>query len=142
MAGQTPLVIDSSGVNHSVPDHFQDVVVNITGVGAVLADADDFVIYYAERDTVVDAVFMISSVGDANDTFGLKRITSGQDPDSAGTAFTNLQVAAAAYTPYTLTITETENYIPAGSMVALNTEIDTASVGNLTIQMRLRTRVS
>ena len=142
MAGQTPLVIDSSGVNHSVPDHFQDVVVNITGVGAVLADADDFVIYYAERDTVVDAVFMISSVGDPNDTFGLKRITSGQDPDSAGTAFTNLQVAAAAYTPYTLTITETENYIPAGSMVALNTEIDTASVGNLTIQMRLRTRVN
>ena len=135
MAGENVLAVSE------YPDHFQDIVVNITGVGAALADADNFVIFYAERDTVVDAVFIVSSVGDPDDTFGLKSITTAQDPDSAGTAFTNLQIAAAAYTPYTLTITETANLIPAGSMIALNTEISTATVGNLTIQLRIRTRV-
>ena len=248
MAGENTLPVTE------IPDHFQDVVCNITGVGAALADADDFCIFYAERDTVVDAVTFISSAADANDTFQLKLIASGGDPDTtlglasgsitvtdiseltAGTKLTlvdatgtvhtltegSQDIAAkvyaaatgvnetadslravidniseftatrdgatvtitqvtpgtsgnttisldtdtqdgmtkvdftggldklitdavicnAAYTPKIATVDTKANIIPAGSMIGLNTEINSAGVGNLTIQMRLRSRLS
>ena len=248
MAGEQTLPITE------IPDHFQDVVCNITGVGAALADADDFCIFYAERDTVVDAVSFISSAADANDTFQLKLIASGGDPDTtlglasgsitvtdiaeltAGTKFfltdasgtlhtftegsqsvgsktyaaatgvnetadslrvvidgqaefsatrdgatvtitqatagtsgnttivldsdtddgmtkvdftggldkliTDAVICNAAYTPKIATVDTKANIIPAGSMIGLNTEINSAGVGNLTIQMRLRSRLS
>tara|TARA_R110002051_G_scaffold321720_2_gene410185 strand:+ start:44 stop:472 length:429 start_codon:yes stop_codon:yes gene_type:complete len=141
MAGRAPLVIDSSGINHSVPDHFQDIVIQLNPQSGALADVDDSVLYYAERDTVVDAAFITASAADGDQTLQLKRLDADTtDPDSAGTAFSNAQVVAAAYTPYTLTITETENFIPAGSMVAVNVETD-GTAGQVTIQLRIRTRV-
>ena len=140
MAGSTPLLIDSNGTNHSVPDHFQDIVV-ILNTAATPVDADDTVIFYAERDTVVDkVVFWSGTGGDADQTFQLKRITSGQDPDSAGTAFTTALSIAAANTPYSATITTTENLIPAGSLIAVNIE-GTGSAMDVGIQIRIRTRV-
>jgi len=140
MAGVTPLHIESDGTNHSVPNHFQDIVVQLTTAASAAADVDDSVIFYAERDTVVDSAFIVASAGDADQTVQLKRITSAQDPDSAGTAFTNAQVVAAAYTPYTFTLTTTENIIPAGSMVAVNIE-NAGTAGEITVQMRIRTQL-
>jgi hypothetical protein len=142
MAGYTPLLIESDGRNHSVPDHFQDIVVQLSTKADIPADVDDSVLFYAERDTVVDAAFIVTTKEDADQTFQLKRIASAQDPDSAGTAFSNAQVLAAAYTPYTLTITETENLIPAGSMVAINIEGTGTADMEVTVQMRIRTRVT
>tara|TARA_R110002020_G_scaffold114056_2_gene262371 strand:- start:1423 stop:1854 length:432 start_codon:yes stop_codon:yes gene_type:complete len=142
MAGYTPLLIESDGRNHSVPDHFQDIVVQLSTKADIPADVDDSVLFYAERDTVVDAAFIVTTKEDADQTFQLKRIAATQDPDSAGTAFSNAQVLAAAYTPYTLTITETENLIPAGSMVAINIEGTGTADMEVTVQMRIRTRVT
>ena len=74
MAGQTPLLIESDGTNHSVPDHFQDVVV-ILNTAATPVDGDDTIIFYAERETVVDKVVFWSGTGsDADQTFQLKRM--------------------------------------------------------------------
>ena len=141
MAGQTPLLIESDGTNHSVPDHFQDVVV-ILNTAATPVDGDDTIIFYAERETVVDKVVFWSGTGsDADQTFQLKRITSGQDPDGAGTAFTTALSITAANTPYSATITTTENIIPAGSMVAVNIE-GTGSAMDVGVQLRIRTRVT
>tara|TARA_R110001592_G_scaffold114195_1_gene313804 strand:+ start:217 stop:660 length:444 start_codon:yes stop_codon:yes gene_type:complete len=146
MAGQTPLLIEASGRNHSVPDHFQDIVVQLSTKADTPADVDDSVLFYAERDTVVDSAFIVTTKEDADQTFQLKRITvvsgSAQDPDSAGTALSNAQVLAAAYTPYTFTLVETENLIPAGSMVAINIEGTGSAEMEVTVQMRIRTRVT
>ena len=142
MAGYTPLLIESDGRNHSVPDHFQDIVVQLSTAADTPADADDSVLFYAERDTVVDSAFIVTTKEDADQTFQLKRIVSAQDPDDAGTAFSNAQVLAAAYTPYALTITETENLIPDGSMVAINIEGTVTAAMEVTVQMRIRTRVT
>jgi len=142
MAGQIPLLIESNGRNHSVPDHFQDIVVQLSTKADTPADVDDSVLFYAERDTVVDAAFIVTTKEDSDQTFQLKRITSTQDPDGAGTALSNAQVLAAAYTPYTFTLVETENLIPAGSMVAINIEGAGTAEMEVTVQMRIRTRVS
>tara|TARA_R100000664_G_C2715741_1_gene110924 strand:+ start:104 stop:514 length:411 start_codon:yes stop_codon:yes gene_type:complete len=123
------------------PDQFQNVVVQLATAADAAADVDDSLVYYAERDTVIDAAFLMATASDADQTIQLKRLDSATtDPDSAGTAFSNAQVIAAAYTPYELTITTTENFIPAGSMVAVNIE-NAGTAGEITLQLRLRTRI-
>ena len=135
MAGEN--TIDAS----QYPDQFQNIVVQLSTSADAPADADDSLVYYAERDTVIDAAILMTTAGDADQTIQLKRLDSATtDPDSAGTAFSNAQVIAAAYTPYELTITTTENYIPAGSMVAVNIE-NAGTAGEITLQLRLRTRL-
>lgn len=143
MAGYTPLLIESDGRNHSVPDHFQDIVISVGGlqVEGNPGTNDDIVLFYAERDTVIDSAFVIPTSSDADQTFTLKRITSGQDPNSAGTAITNTILAATLYQPETFTVVATENLIPAGSMVGLNI-VNNRTDGHITIQMRIRTRVT
>tara|TARA_R100000664_G_C2759104_1_gene148545 strand:- start:1736 stop:2155 length:420 start_codon:yes stop_codon:yes gene_type:complete len=126
------------------PDQFQTLSVVVTGVGATLADSDDFPLYYAERDTVVDSVFFISATADANDTFQLKRLdAAATDPDSAGSNLTGQQIINAAYTPVDAVVSTTENYIPAGSMIALN--VEAGSTGDehssITVVIRFRTRL-
>ena len=123
------------------PDQFQNIVVQLATAADAAADADDSLVYYAERDTVVDAAILMATAGDADQTIQLKRLDSATtDPDSAGTAFSNAQVVAAAYTAYELTITTTENFIPAGSMVAVNIE-NAGTAGEITLQLRFRTRI-
>ena len=146
MAGQTPLFIEASGRNHSVPDHFQDVVV-ILNTATTPVDTSDTIIFYAERETVVDKVVFWSGTGsDTDQSFQLKRIASAQDPDGAGTAFTTALSITAANTPFSATLTAvsgipTENIIPAGSMIAVNIE-GTGSAMDVGIQLRIRTRVT
>ena len=135
MAGENPIDVSQ------YPDQFQNIVVQLATAADAAADVDDSLVYYAERDTVIDAAILMATAGDADQTIQLKRLDSATtDPDSAGTAFSNAQVIAAAYTPYELTITATENYIPAGSMVAVNIE-NAGTAGEITLQLRLRTRL-
>ena len=136
MAGENVLPVSE------YPDDFTTVAFVVTGIGGVLADADDFVLFYAERHMVVDAVYF--TCADANDTFALKRLdTATTDPDSAGTAFTDDVIVNAVYTATAATIVTTENYIPAGSMIALNVEAGGAGAehATVTVQIRYRTRL-
>ena len=135
MAGENTIL------SSQYPDQFQNIVVQLATAADAAADADDSLVYYAERDTVVDAAILMATAGDADQTIQLKRLDSATtDPDSAGTAFSNAQVVAAAYTAYELTITTTENFIPAGSMVAVNIE-NAGTAGEITLQLRFRTRI-
>ena len=135
MAGENTIL------SSQYPDQFQNIVVQLATAADAAADADDSLVYYAERDTVIDAAILMATAGDADQTIQLKRLDSATtDPDSAGTAFSNAQVVAAAYTAYELTITTTENFIPAGSMVAVNIE-NAGTAGEITLQLRFRTRI-
>jgi len=135
MAGENTIL------SSQYPDQFQNIVVQLATAADAAADADDSLVYYAERDTVIDAAILMATAGDADQTIQLKRLDSATtDPDSAGTAFSNAQVVAAAYTAYELTITTTENFIPAGSMIAVNIE-NAGTAGEITLQLRFRTRI-
>tara|TARA_R100001463_G_scaffold39011_1_gene83708 strand:+ start:7250 stop:7684 length:435 start_codon:yes stop_codon:yes gene_type:complete len=143
MAGENILDVTS------YPDQFQTLSIVVTGVGAKLADGDDFVLHYAERNLVVDSVFFICPEADANDTFQLKRLdaaadgTYSTDPDSAGAALSSAVVVNAAYTPVDGVVSATENYVPAGSMIALNVEPGNAGTEHdtVTVVIRFRTRI-
>lgn len=128
MAGQTPLLIEASGRNHSVPDHFQDVVV-------ILNDADNPVdnkpIFYAERDLVVDAVFITAA--SAAGSLTLKTTATGTPSITSAHTITTSFAAA--------TVDTTNNLVPAGS--AITADFSTPNGNDMVVvQMRIRTRVT
>ena len=135
MAGES--TIDAS----LYPDQFETIVVQLSTAADTPADADDTLLYYAERDTVVDAAFIMTTTSDADQTYQLKRLDAATtDPDSAGTAFSDAKVLSAVYTAFEYTITPTENFIPAGSMIAINIEGTGTAAMEVTVQLRIRTR--
>jgi hypothetical protein len=126
MAGYTPLLIESDGINHSVPDHFQDVVV-------ILNDQNDPLsakpIFYAERDTVVDAVFITAAA--ASGTLTLKTTASGTPSITNAHTITTSFAAA--------TVDAENNLVPAGT--AITADFSSASNNDMVVvQMRIRTR--
>lgn len=128
MAGYTPLLIESDGRNHSVPDHFQDVVV-------ILNDGDNPLdnkqIFYTERDTVIDAVFITAAT--AAGTLTLKTNASGTPSITNAHTITTSFAAA--------TVDPENNLVPAGSSITADFSTPTGN-DMVVIQMRIRTRVT
>ncbi len=127
MAGYTPLLIEADGLNHSVPDHFQDVVVMLND-NSDGATGKQF--FYAERDTVIDAVFISS--GAASGTLTLK------STDTGTPSITNAHTITTGFAA--ATVDAANNLVPAGK--AITADFSSVS-GNdqVVIQMRIRTRV-
>jgi len=128
MAGYTPLLIESDGRNHSVPDHFQDVVVILNDQNDPL---DNKPFFYAERDTVVDAVFITAAA--ASGTLTLKTTASGTP------AITNAHTITTSFAA--ATVDPANNLVPAGT--SITADFSGASNNDMVvIQMRIRTRVT
>lgn len=127
MAGYTPLLIESDGRNHSVPDHFQDVVVMLNDQNDPV---DNKAIFYAERDTVVDAVFITAAA--ANGTLTLKTTAAGTPSITNAHTITTSFAAA--------TVDADNNLVPAGSAITADFSTPTGN-DMVVIQMRIRTRV-
>tara|TARA_R110002051_G_scaffold320778_2_gene406788 strand:- start:316 stop:741 length:426 start_codon:yes stop_codon:yes gene_type:complete len=140
MAGVPVLEIDSTGRGSNVPDDFQTITFGLTE--ATLDNVDSPIIYYAERDTVIDsAVFIAGDTDVAAVSFILKSCSSGQDVESAGTAFTTSITAFTANVPVLATIDTDNNIIPAGSFVACDIGDTASTINSMLIQMRIRTRI-
>ena len=137
MSGQIPLLIESNGTNHSVPDHFETVNYYINGATSA---TDDVLLHICERETVVDSIIVRSPTTDADIAFSFKKA-----PD--GTALASGQAFASATALETETkkaalIDTAHNIIEAGSVIGVDITDASASVDNLIVTMRIRTRVS
>ena len=138
MAGQIPLLIEASGRNHSVPDHFETFTKTFDN-GA--STDNDGAFFYAERDTIIDSAFAVCNDADADLTFTIKQAPSGTAIASA-TAVSSAMAVTAANVVVTGTIIATNNLVPAGSVVYVDVggTSDTGSFVSL-VQVRTRTRV-
>lgn len=130
MAGENLLPVEEC------PDNICDIICwqinDVTDIGED-GDTFDFILFYAERDTIIDSAFYFAGDGDgANGTVKLK-------VDS--TDMTNaLNAVVPALIPYEFTIDRNENLVPAGSVVSLVCARNNASNFNV-IQLRIRTRM-
>ena len=136
MAGQTPLLIESDGSNHSVPDHFETVNYYINGATAV---TDDVLLHICERETVVDSIVVRSPNVDTNAAASFKKAPSATALAS-GQAFASFSSGVAANTNKSVTIDIDHNIVEAGSSIGI--DITTAGPTDLMITMRIRTRVT
>jgi hypothetical protein len=131
MAGETSLPIQET------PDHWQTIVVSCSGTGGDFVD--DQYLFYAERDTVVDAAHAIWGTADADATLKLTTAASGTVAD--GTDMTSaLAMSGSAGTPAAFTITETANLVPAGNWVGIEIT-GTSTAEEVTVQLRIRTTI-
>ena len=135
MSGQIPLLIESNGTNHSVPDHFETVNYYINGTTAV---GDDVLLHICERETVVDSIIVRSPTTDIDVAASFKKAPSATALVS-GQAFASFAVLA-ANTNKTATIDTAHNIVEAGSSIGI--DITTAGGADLMITMRIRTRVT
>tara|TARA_Y100001972_G_scaffold61761_1_gene75610 strand:+ start:293 stop:706 length:414 start_codon:yes stop_codon:yes gene_type:complete len=137
MAGVTPLLIESDGTNHSVPNHFETVSFFLKE--ANVATGDDILFQICERETVVDSINIRGTTTDANIAFSFKKaadgvaIASGQAFASATGLTTEVKKAA--------TIDTAHNIIEAGSVIGVDITDGSATVDNLIITMRIRTQL-
>jgi hypothetical protein len=120
MAGAIP--IEAS----ELPDFHQIVVIQLNNIDNPL---DDKPIFYAERDTVIEAVHAKADAGTPSLT--LKTTASGTA--AVNTALTLGASFAAA------TIDKTNNVIAAGDSVTA--DFNTVAVDGVVIQLRIRTRI-
>jgi len=139
MAGQIPLLIESNGRNHSVPDHFETVSFFLKE--ADVASGDDLLLHICERETVVDSIYIRGEDGDNNIQFAFKKAPDGTGIAS-GQAF-GLAIGIAAETKKAATIDSLHNIIEAGSVIGVDiTDPSSSTLDNVIITMRIRTRVS
>jgi len=138
MAGETPLPIQEC------PDLYAHTVVipipdSVWDDGA--AAAEGAFLFYAERDTIVDAAHFICNVTDASGDITLNTASSGVA--SAGAAISSTLTPGTAGTPQAFTITETANLIPAGNWIGVehDGDADAADITGAMVQLRLRTCV-
>ena len=140
MAGQIPLLIETSGRNHSVPDHFETFTKTFDN-GA--STDNDGALFYAERDTIIDSAFAVcnDTDGDSDLTFTIKQAPSGTAIGSA-TAVSSAMAVTEANVVATGTIDVTNNLVPAGSVVFVDVG-GTSDAGSFVslVQVRTRTRV-
>jgi hypothetical protein len=124
MAGENPIDVSQ------YPDQF----FYITFHAAIAEDLADGYFFYCERDIVIDEVFAVVDTADDNTTVD---ITKG----AGGTSiFSTVITTGTVDTISTGTVSPTENYCPAGTILHLNvTNVDTAT-GAL-VQARARTRL-
>ena len=124
MAGETALPIQET------PDFLQD----ITWSGAIAEDIADGYFYYCERDTVVDAVHVITDTADNNATVDVKKGAGGTS------VLSSVITTAAADTTYSGTMSTSENLVPAGTWLHLDfSNVDTAT--GVVVQARIRTTI-
>ena len=135
MSGQIPLLIESGGINHSVPDHFETVNYYINGATAA---TDDVLLHICERETVVDSIIVRSPTADGDVAASFKKAPSATALTS-GQAFASFSVLV-ANTNKTATIDTDHNIVEAGSSIGI--DITTAGGADLLITMRIRTRVT
>ena len=136
MAGQTPLLIESDGSNHSVPDHFETVNYYINGATAA---TDDVLLHICERETVVDNIVVRSPNTDTDAAASFKKAPSATALAS-GQAFASFGSGVVANTNKSATIDTAHNIVEAGSSIGI--DITTAGGTDLMITMRIRTRVT
>ena len=136
MAGQTPLLIESDGRNHSVPDHFETVNYYINGATGT---SDDVLLHICERETVVDSIVVRSPSTDTNAAASFKKAPSATALAS-GQAFASFSSGVVANTNKPATIDIDHNIVEAGSSIGI--DITTAGGTDLMITMRIRTRVT
>ena len=131
MAGETVLPIQES------PDVQQLLVIQLTSTGGDVVD--DQYLFYAEKDTVIDAAWCVYATADADAT--LKLTTAATGTVAAGTDLTSATaISGTAGTPVQFTITETANLIPSGNWVGLEiTNVSTAE--QVMIQLRIRQKI-
>lgn len=138
MSGQIPLLIESNGTNHSVPDHFETVSFFLKE--ANIATGDDILFHICERETVVDSINIRGTTGDGNIAFSFKKA-----PDTtalaSGQAFASA-TGLATETKKAATIDTAHNIIEAGSVIGVDITDSNGTVDNLIVTMRIRTRVS
>lgn len=137
MAGQTPLYIDSNGVNHSVPDHFETVSIFLKETN--IATGDDLLLHICERETIVDSIYFRGEDGDQDLQLAFKKAPDGT-AIASGQAF-GLAIGVAAETRKAVTIDTAHNIIEAGSVIGVTVTDSSANLDKMIITMRIRTRV-
>jgi hypothetical protein len=131
MAGEIALPIQES------PDLLTTIVVPCGSTGGVVVD-NQF-LFYAEKDTVIDAAWCVFGVNDSDAT--LKLTTAATGAIASGTDLTSaLAIDGTAGTPVQFTITETANLIPAGSWVGMEIT-GTSTASEMVIQLRIRQKI-
>ena len=124
MAGETVLPIQET------PDFIQDITWHAT----LVQDVNECYFYYCERDTVVDAVFAITDVADADATVNVVKGAGGTS------VLSSVITTVSEDIPYSGTMDTSENLVPAGTTLHLAfTGVDTA-LGFL-VQARIRTTI-
>ena len=134
MAGETALPIQET------PDHWQTITVSCQSDSSGYI-ANNQVLHYCERDTIIDAAFVRMTVGDDDATWTLEKCTDGTAPAS-GTDLSSALTHATSLNNKTSTFTlvETENIVPAGSAITLKCT-GTSTARFVTVVLRVRTTV-
>ena len=134
MAGEAPLPIQEC------PDlvcHYVSVLAQGDGSGNV---SNDQLLFYCERDTIVEAAWIRAEEGDADASYQLKASASGTAAGS-GTAISDALVALVSATTKEWTMTTTANIVPAGSLVCLDIATAASTAFRTNITLRIRTRI-
>lgn len=139
MAGERVLPIDVC------PDlRAHTISINVPATAFDNTAYDGAYLFYAERDTVIDAAHIICAVTDAAPSeitlvTGSGAATAGGVP-SSGSAISAQTAAGAAGVAVAFSITETANLIPAGNWVALKIGNNTNSEDLVGVMVQLRVR--
>ena len=139
MAGQTPLLIESDGTNHSVPDHFETVSFYLKE--ANLTVSDDVALHICERETVVDSILVRAASTDNTFVARFRKCSDGQSY-VAGQAFASIEGGLTNHVVKRATIDEAHNVIEAGSVITMDPTVSGDVSDNMVITMRIRTRVT
>ena len=134
MAGENALPITEC------PDlvcHYVSVICQGDGSGNV---SNDQLLFYCERDTIVEAGWIRAEEGDADASYQLKASASGTAAGS-GTAISDALVALVTATTKEWTMTTTANIVPAGSHICLDIATAASTAFRTNITLRLRTRI-
>ena len=136
MAGESVLPItecpDQIGTLAIIPGHGLDGVVD-----------GHQTLFYAERDTILDAAFIRSIVGDDDVEWTLQVCADGVAPGSGTDVSDSMATLTTANNNKVQqwTIVETANLIPAGSALVLEEGAGTSTARHMVIMLRIRTRV-
>ena len=134
MAGEAPLPVQEC------PDlvcHYISVICQGDGSGNV---SNDQLLFYCERDTIVEAAWIRAEEGDADASYQLKASNTGTAAGS-GTAISDALVALVSATTKTWTITETANLVPAGYSICLDVATAASTAFRCNVTLRVRTRI-
>jgi len=124
MAGENTIPVSE------YPDQFFD----ITFTGAIVEDIADGYFYYCERAIVIDEVFAVVDTADNDVTVDIKKGAGGTS------IFTTVITTASVDTIASGTVSPTENFCPAGTLLHLDVTNVNSATGAL-VQARARTRI-
>ena len=141
MAGEKVLPIEVAADlrAHTIVIPIPDSVFDDDGSGASSTAAEGAFLFYAERDTIVDAAHFICNVTDASGDITLNTGSTGVA--AAGTAISDTITPNAAGVVKAFTLTETANLIPAGNWIGIehDGDDDSETLAGCMVQLRVRT---